>query len=166
MSTDKIDQDLIADVLALKQITMQVSLASRRRLAIEIEGFGLTVPQFIALRALWNTPEGLTMSELAEASHQLSATMTGIIDRLVERDLVIRQRVPDDRRALRISLTETGKRLIEQIEEQQTKRMTRVFRSLSAFERKEMLRLMNIYLETTLAEMPESQSTHLHRLES
>jgi len=160
MPDQTIDPELISDVLSLQRVAMQLSLASRRRLAIEIEGFGLTVPQFIALRALSNAPEGLTMSELAEASQQLSATMTGIIDRLVERNIVQRQRNPDDRRSLRISLSESGKHLIQQIEDQQIKRMTRVFRLLSAFERKEMLRLLTLYLETTLAELPESQPVH------
>jgi hypothetical protein len=34
------------------------------------------------------------MSSLAEATHQVAATMTGVVDRLAERDLVERQADP------------------------------------------------------------------------
>jgi DNA-binding MarR family transcriptional regulator len=79
--------------------------------------------------------------------------MTGIIDRLTEHGLVERRPDPNDRRALRVSLTQAGQSLLAEIDNLQQERMLRVFSSFSTQERHEMLRLMSHYLETTLAEI-------------
>jgi DNA-binding MarR family transcriptional regulator len=140
------------DVEALRQTILRLSWASQRRLAHELDAFGLTVPQYMALRALNINPDGCSMSELAAASLQVSATMTGIIDRLVERGLAARQRDPEDRRALCISLTSQGHELLQQIERQQQARMQRIFGELTPEERQVLLRLISMYLEATLRE--------------
>ena len=147
------EKDLITDVEVLQQIILRLSWASQRRLAHELEAFGLTVPQYMTLRALRNSPDGSSMSELAAASLEVSATMTGIIDRLAERDLAVRQRDPGDRRALRISITSQGGTLLQQIERQQKARMQRIFGELAPEERKQLLRLISLYLKATLSEM-------------
>lgn len=54
-----------------------------------------------------------TMRGLAEALDVSQASATGIIDRMRQRDLVERTRDLDDRRVVRVSLTETGRRLID-----------------------------------------------------
>lgn len=153
------DPALQADVQAMQQITFRLSWASRRRLAQELEHFHLTVPQFTALRALQRRCDeqelpGCSMSELAEASHQVSATMTGIVDRLTERGLVERQRSASDRRSLRVVLTGQGLALLDQIDQLQRQRMQASLSSLSAQERQQILRLMERYLEATLAGQP------------
>ncbi len=50
----------------------------------------------------------LTMTELAEEAGVAAATMTGIVDRLVGRGLVKRQRRRNDRRVVEVSLTPSG----------------------------------------------------------
>ena len=148
------DTALLDDVKAMQQILMRLSWASQRLLAHQLEAFHLTVPQLVTLRALHrHMPEGCSMSALAEAAHQVSATMTGIIDRLTEHGLVERRPDPNDRRALRVSLTQAGQSLLAEIDNLQQERMLRVFSSFSTQERHEMLRLMSHYLETTLAEI-------------
>ena len=49
------------------------------------------------------------MGYLADETKQVSATMTGIIDRLVEQGLVERWRPPEDRRKVLVRLTEAGR---------------------------------------------------------
>ena len=92
------------------------------------------------------------MSELAEASQQVSATMTGIIDRLAERGLAVRQPDPVDRRALRVSLTPEGLELLVQLEHLGQARLARVLVGFSIEERKQIIDLMQAYLQIVLSE--------------
>jgi len=87
------------------------------------------------------------MSELAEAARQISATMTGIVDRLVERDVITRQRDPDDRRALRVSLTEKGTDLLEKIKEKKRVRLRHFLEELTPTERVDFVRMIGKYLD-------------------
>jgi len=146
--------DLLADAETLRQVTLQLSWASQRRLARELEGYHLTVPQYMALRALQRyDQQGCTMSELAEASQQVAATMTGIIDRLAERGLAARRPDPGDRRALRVSLTQEGAGLLEQIQRSGQARLARLFEGFTADERRQLIRLMQAYLQVVLDEI-------------
>jgi MarR family transcriptional regulator, organic hydroperoxide resistance regulator len=70
--------------------------------------FGITYNQLFILTCLWEE-EGVHVKELA---HQLcldSSSLTGHLDRLERVGLVVRQDDPDDRRAVRIFLTEKGR---------------------------------------------------------
>jgi DNA-binding MarR family transcriptional regulator len=53
--------------------------------------------------------------ELARALHVGPAALSGMIDRLVGQDLVVRSEDPHDRRVRRIGLTRAGTELIENI---------------------------------------------------
>ncbi len=79
---------------------------SDRNLARE----GLTRPQWVLLTALWRR-DGLTVGELGEYYRHGSTVMTKILDRMVEKGLVERGPDPDDRRVVRIFLTEKTKKL-------------------------------------------------------
>jgi DNA-binding MarR family transcriptional regulator len=67
---------------------------------------GLSLRQYAALSGI---RQGATSpGELARLWQVTPAVITGIIDRLERRDLVRREPDPDDRRRLRLALTETG----------------------------------------------------------
>ena len=136
-----------ADIEAVENIMLQLGWATHRQLAQELAEFNLTVPQFAAMRALQRFEDGCTMSELAEAARQISATMTGIVDRLVERELLTRQRDPADRRALRVSLTASGEELLETIKRQEHVRLRQFLEELSPSERRDFMRLIQKYLQ-------------------
>lgn len=51
-----------------------------------------------------------TISELAAAVGSRATTMTSVLDRLERRGLITRRAVPQDRRAVRIELTASGRR--------------------------------------------------------
>lgn len=76
----------------------------------EFEGNDLTPQQFGLLGFLWQE-DGLTQSELSAKSQIDRTTMGGLIDRLEKEGLLARRSHPEDRRAYRICLTETGKGL-------------------------------------------------------
>ena len=74
---------------------------------------GLTLPQFDVLAQLHRRPEGMTPGELTRALLVTAGNVTGIVGRLVARDLAERRPVPEDRRAVRVRLTADGRRLMQ-----------------------------------------------------
>lgn len=72
---------------------------------------GLTGPQLWALKILVNSAP-LRLSELARQMYLRPATVVGIIDRLEAKGLVTRTRSKNDRRAVDLELTETGKSVV------------------------------------------------------
>jgi DNA-binding MarR family transcriptional regulator len=77
----------------------------RERLRV---GFDVTLPQFDVMAALERKPEGMKMSELSRFLMVSNGNVTGIIDRLVDEKLVVRQAPKDDRRAIVVRLTAQG----------------------------------------------------------
>lgn len=65
----------------------------------------LTVPQLMVLHELFHHPE-VTLTELSERVGLAKSTVCGIIDRLESHGAVKRVRVSEDRRIVRISLTD------------------------------------------------------------
>ena len=74
----------------------------------------LSVSQFGVLEALYHLGP-MPAGRLAEKILRSSANLTLVIDNLVKRGLVNRERRPDDRRAVEISLTEAGRAAIAAI---------------------------------------------------
>lgn len=74
----------------------------------------LTPAQFDVIATLGNT-SGLSMGELGEKTLITKGTLTGVIDRLEQKQLIYREVAPDDRRSVTVSLTAAGKALFEQV---------------------------------------------------
>jgi DNA-binding MarR family transcriptional regulator len=74
----------------------------------------LTPPQSITLRKLLDGP--LPMGSVAEVLSCDASTLTGIADRLEERDLIQRQVDPADRRVKLLALTRAGRDLVDSID--------------------------------------------------
>ncbi|MBE9030262.1 MarR family transcriptional regulator [filamentous cyanobacterium LEGE 11480] len=79
-----------------------------------IRSLGLTVPQFDVIVTLGNT-DGMLMNELAQKTLVTKGTLTGIIDRLEQKDYVRREIPPNNRRCFRVVLTASGEVLFKQI---------------------------------------------------
>ncbi|HUU00373.1 MAG TPA: MarR family transcriptional regulator [Myxococcota bacterium] len=93
---------------SLRKITRAIDLHSRR-LASQ---FGLTGPQLVCLRVLENQGP-LTPGKLAREVALSQGTITGIVDRLLNRQLVTRERSQADRRSVSVAITRKGLEMIE-----------------------------------------------------
>ena len=71
---------------------------------------GVTGPQRLALRIVGRWP-GATAGQVAAALHLHPSTLTGVIRRLTERGLLVREPGSDDRRQVRLRLSATGRLL-------------------------------------------------------
>ena len=77
-------------------------------------GSGLTMPQFRAMMVL--SEDGpLPHGDLAHALGVSLASVTGLVDRLAGRGLVVRTPSPRDRRVRLVGLTDDGVTLVEQV---------------------------------------------------
>jgi MarR family transcriptional regulator, organic hydroperoxide resistance regulator len=77
--------------------------------------FGITYNHLFILSCLWEQ-DGVHAKDLAKQLCLDSSSLTGHLDRLERVALVVRQDDPDDRRAIRVFLTEKGRHLQAQLE--------------------------------------------------
>ncbi len=90
----------------IEQIEKKLDQLKRRTTRIA----GLTPSQFAVLSMLWEK-DGLPFKDLATANWCTRPTMTGIVDTLEKKGLVIRRPNPGDRRSLLVHLTDKGRAL-------------------------------------------------------
>jgi MarR family transcriptional regulator, transcriptional regulator for hemolysin len=76
---------------------------------------GTTRAQWIVLYRL-RDQEGLSQVDLAEVLELQPISLVRLLDRLVEQGLLERRHDPRDRRANRLFLTETGRRLVDDLD--------------------------------------------------
>jgi DNA-binding MarR family transcriptional regulator len=100
-------------ILAPHSMGYRLKLLSQlmaRNFQERLEPLGLTPFHWVVLCCLWSE-DGLATSAIGEKLQQVGGTLTGVLDRMEERDLICRQRDRQDRRMVRIWLTDTGKEL-------------------------------------------------------
>jgi len=102
------DQTLTSEVLvALRRIIQAIDLYSRSL----VKEHGITGPQLVILQELYRKKE-MSVGELAKAVSLGQATVTGILDRLEKRGLIIRRKSDDDKRKVFISSTEESNKMV------------------------------------------------------
>ena len=72
--------------------------------------YDLTEQQWRILRVLW-TENNITVAQLSKITLLPAPSLVGILDRLVKKNLLIRNRSDKDRRQVQISLTTKGQEL-------------------------------------------------------
>lgn len=72
-----------------------------------LDEMGLTYPQYLVLMVLWET-DSVSLSTLAEKLQLQSNTLTPLLKRMQEMNLVNRVRSEKDERSIIISLTQKG----------------------------------------------------------
>jgi DNA-binding MarR family transcriptional regulator len=91
--------------LRMLKVSRTVESELRERLRVE---FGTTLPRFDVMSALYRNQSGMKMSELSRMLMVSNGNVTGIVDRLTDDGMMIREAVPGDRRAARVKLTQKG----------------------------------------------------------
>lgn len=114
---------------------------ARRRAFLEV---GLETWEFDVLAALRRAgrPYALSPGQLASQTLVTSGTITNRVDRLEERGLVMRERDPEDRRGIRVVLTEAGKGAVDLALEDLLGREQAILASLSPLKRRELADLL------------------------
>lgn len=79
-----------------------------------LKDFNITVPQFTALQFLVHN-KGLTIGELSQKMGLACSTITDLIDRMENNNLVVRKRDEKDKRVVRIEVQPIGHEIMDQV---------------------------------------------------
>lgn len=93
---------------AMRRIIRAVDIYSRK---LNSE-FKVTTPQMICMYSLLREGD-MTLSQLAAHVNLGTSTVNGIVDRLENKKLVVRERSLEDRRKVYVKITQAGRALIE-----------------------------------------------------
>ncbi|WP_239749446.1 MarR family transcriptional regulator [Mammaliicoccus sp. H-M34] len=95
---------------SLRHIVDRTKLRSRGQLKV----YDISPPQFIALQWL-NEHQQLTIGELSKRLYLAYSTTTDIIDKLEQKELVLRIQSEEDKRVFHVKLLEKGTALIDEV---------------------------------------------------
>lgn len=102
---------------------------------------GVTAAEWVVLREMHDV-DAVAPSALAETIGMTRGTISKLIDRLLEKQMVTREECSDDRRFQRVGLTQKGRRLVPRLARLADENDAEFFSALSAAERKELIRLL------------------------
>jgi DNA-binding MarR family transcriptional regulator len=120
-------QSRFEHIAAIDHVIRQITWQSHKQLlqTLSRAEIGLTMPQMVTLFAIRGAGT-CRMSELAETTQQSAGTLTGIVDRLIEDNLVARVRDIDDRRVVQVTLTPQGEERLAYVEQARREDMERM----------------------------------------
>ena len=95
-------------------LTARAHRAFKQWLAPRLEPFGISHEQFALLTCLW-AEEGISQTELATRAYVDQTSLTRMLQRMEESDLICRREDPEDQRVNLVHLTPLARDLEEQI---------------------------------------------------
>ncbi len=136
-------QEMVEGLLQLAAKLFRISLPIVPREILELD---VTMPQLKIMFLLF-VDGTKRMSDLASDLGVTLATATGLVDRMVERDIVVRESQPDDRRVVLCRLSELGQKRISRIWESARSRVRELLQAMDTAN----LQALTGALETMLA---------------
>jgi DNA-binding MarR family transcriptional regulator len=100
---------------AFRRLMAALQVARAQRGADPWSDCPMTMSQLRALSLIVAAPRGLSSRELAVSLNVGASAVTPLVDRLVDRGFVLRHEDPHDRRIARLTATEQGSAIIEQL---------------------------------------------------
>lgn len=81
-------------------------------------GYDLTMPQFNILRILRGAKGKITVNSVKDRMVEKSPNTTRLMDKLIEKKLIERERCAEDRRVVYVRISEEGLKILSQIDEE------------------------------------------------
>lgn len=106
-----------------------------------LEELNITIAQCVVLQNLADN-DNCKMSDLSESIGVTMGNITGMIDRIEKEDLVKRVADSEDRRIIRVQLTQKGNEVVKKIFNRKRKNLTSVLSKLSDSDRINLLKIM------------------------
>jgi len=144
----------VRPMLVLGRLSEAAGLIGQERLAPVFARFGLQRGEFDVLATLRRAgkPFALTPTALYEATMISSGAMTNRLDRLEAAGLIRRAPHPDDRRGVLVSLTDKGRKLIDQALEAHVENQRQILSGLTPAEQESLAGLLEKLLAGLNAE--------------
>ncbi len=106
----------------------------------EVLHMDVSLPEIFVLKEL-SLKEEPTMSELGRSISMDPSTLTRTVDKLVQKDFVVRKSDPKDRRMVRVAITGEGRKIISKFEDQRKKHIESILRQMTSKERRDLLNI-------------------------
>lgn len=120
---------------------LRFNLSSHKKLESDLGKIGLTPPQFYVLATI-GYAGSLPFGEIGAKMMVTVSNLTGIVDRLEEKKLVLRKRDETDRRVVHVTLTEKGTKLYKSTIPLFEKSISEIFSSLDLTNQKKLSALL------------------------
>ncbi|AMX00284.1 MarR family transcriptional regulator [Rummeliibacillus stabekisii] len=120
-----------------------IYMQERKILQSDAERVGLTVVQLRALYKISVRPN-VRLAELAERMKSTNSTISSVIDRLVDKELVERKTSENDRRAITICLTLKGEEKLREFQESKSETVQKLQR-INDLPAEDIKRLLEIH---------------------
>jgi MarR family transcriptional regulator, 2-MHQ and catechol-resistance regulon repressor len=127
---------------------LRFNLVSNKKLQDDLERLDLTSPQFYVLATI-GYAGGLPFGEIGEKMMVTVSNLTGIVDRLEEKRLVVRERDAHDRRVVRVTLTDKGLKVYRNTIPLFEKSISQFFSPLNKSQQKELAALLRKLIRVT-----------------
>ena len=117
-------------VTKIERLLRHVAFIIKKRGRDILVDFGITTPQFNALLVLRDNPN-ITMGDLCEKLFLACSTATDLIDRMEKNGLLERSRDKQDRRVIRLSISEKGRSVISEVIEARRRYVASILEKLT-----------------------------------
>jgi DNA-binding MarR family transcriptional regulator len=138
IQTDEIEEPLTDTIRAIERLLPRIARALLFDVAADSPLWDLPLPQMRALFTVGHR-KSCTMGDLADRLGVAMSTVTQIADRLEQRGWLRRVHDPEDRRVVRLALTEEGRELVEERRRQRRERLEEALLQMPADSRQALL---------------------------
>ncbi len=130
-------EEFDSSVVKIERLLRHVAFIIKRRGRDILGDFGITSPQFSALLAL-HEHKDMTMGELCDRLYLACSTATDLIDRMEKNGLLERNRDPQDRRVIRLTITGKGESVISEVMDARRRYVASILQHLSPEEQERL----------------------------
>ena len=135
------------NVTDIEKYLRKIDYIIRKNGRVILSDFSITVPQFRALQILINDGE-MTISELSQKMDLACSTITDLVDRMENSELVKRKKDTKDKRVVRIEVLSKGNIILEKVLEKRIQYLSQKLVNISINDKKNLRdNLENLYLE-------------------
>ncbi len=124
-------------------LTRNFNKSMRHKFHHSIQDSGFTLPQ-ISVISMLEKHGKQKVSELSLKMGLSDSTVSGILDRLEQKEIIKRERTKDDRRVVKISLTGKSQKFCEDFRQKKEEYFTQQLKSLSEQEIKDIIKGLEI----------------------
>lgn len=131
------------NIIKIEFLLRKVCFGIKKRGRGILDEYKITPPQFDALQCLINNG-GLTISDLSVKLFQAPSTITDLVDRMGNSQLVERSRDTKDRRVVRVSVLQKGYNIIDKVLDERYKFVNEALESINSDDRVEFIKYLDI----------------------
>ncbi|QWT87806.1 MarR family transcriptional regulator [Chryseobacterium sp. PCH239] len=82
---------------------------------LKLHGYTITIDQWLIIKAILENP-GITQNEIGDLVFKDNASVTRMIDLMVKSEYIIRKVHPEDRRKTQLEVTDSGVKVIKEVQ--------------------------------------------------